>query len=332
MHHIDLSIIIVNWNSRDYLDRCLASMSLRRDRLCIEIAVVDSASYDGCAELVSDKYPHVRFIQSTENLGFARSNNLAARGAVGDWLLFLNPDTELSEGALLALHEQATTLTAPGLIGAKLLNTDGTVDTNCVQPLPTITNQLVDAQILRRLLPSLNVWGNADAMRHDLGPTEVEAVSGACCMVDRNLFNVVGGFSEEYFMYSEDLDLSYKVRLAGRRNYYVPMAVVTHHGGSSSSRSVSGFSAVMQREALWRFFGKTKGPFYAATYRATVLISALLRLAILAVSVPLGGSRALGGGASIKKWFSILRWSLHSDRVVRQYYAPLPPRAGPLRK
>ncbi len=293
-----LSIIIVNWKSKDYLRQCLTTVYAHTRAVAFEVIVIDSGSFDGCAEMLREHFPSVRFIQSPDNLGFAKANNLAARSARGDALLFLNPDTELPGPAIQTLLAALESLPDAGAVGAKLLNTDGTVQTSCIQSFPTILNQVLDAELLRRRFPRSRLWGMAALFATNERPQPVEAVSGACVLVRRPAFEKVGGFSEEYFMYGEDLDLSHKLRAAALVNYFVPAAVVVHHGGSSAAQAPSDFSVVMMRDSVWRFLRKTRGRAYAAAYRVALGMAACVRLVLLV------------GRPAARKWRAILRWCL----------------------
>jgi hypothetical protein len=328
---MDLSIIIVNYKSKDYLRPCLGSITAHTHGIEHEVIVVDSGSFDGCAEMLAAEYPEVLFIQSESNLGFARANNLAAGSARGRVLLFLNPDTEIHEPAAGKLYARFQSLSAVGLAGARLLNSDGSLQTSCVQPLPTVWNQLLDAKAFQRWFPNAGFWASAATFRNETQPVEVEALSGACLMVYRRVFEQVGGFSPEYFMYGEDLDLCYKTRKAGFKNYYVPDATFIHHGGGSTSRSVSNFSNVMMRESVYRFLLKSRGRFYSGCYRAGMSGAAVVRVMLL---MPMGlvwwargdGSR---WGAAFRKWLGILRWGLGLERWL-QKYSPHPLKAAGL--
>jgi GT2 family glycosyltransferase len=319
---MELSIIIVNWNSKDYLRQCLASLQRETPDLTAEIVVIDSASYDGAGEMLQKEFPAVRFIQSDKNLGFARANNAAFAASQGKYVLFLNPDTEVVGRALPDLLAALKTLPQAGAVGGKLLNTDGSVQTSCIQSVPTILNQLLDSEFLRARWPKSGLWGMAALFSNDPKPQPVEAISGACVMLKREVFEQVGRFSEDYFMYAEDIDLSAKVARAGWRNYYVPNAVVVHHGGGSSAGAVSQFSTVMMREAIWRFLRKTRGTVYGFGYRLTTLLAALVRLLFLALLFPVQvlRRRRENWQASFQKWRAVLRWSLNRDETVRQFH------------
>jgi GT2 family glycosyltransferase len=305
-----LSVIIVNWNSSDHIRRCLASLAQHVRFPVHEVIVIDSGSHDDCGTMLAREFPAVRFLQSPENLGFGRANNEAVRHATGTHLLLLNPDTEFCDDALIKLVTAARDLEDAGAIGARLLQPDGTVQTSCVQALPTLWNQLLDAECLRQLTPRAAWWGTAALTGPTTESVEVEAVSGACILIDRQRFEEVGGFTDTFFMYGEDLDLCHKLRADGWRNYHVPTARIIHYGGGSSSRAPSGFSTVQMRVAVHHFFQLRHGRAAAMAYRATTALAACGRLAAIGPLLPLGRGIVRHGTESWTKWGAILAWSL----------------------
>lgn len=312
-----LSIIIVNWNSRDFLRQCLASLAAHPPSRSFETIVIDSASHDGAAEMVAAEFPAVRFIQSDENLGFARANNLAAESAGGEYLLFLNPDTEVRAGALDHLLDAAANTEKAGCVGARLLNTDGSLQTSCVQAYPTVLNQVFDSEFLRRRFRDSSWWGVAALYQTSPVPAPVEGISGACVLVRHSLFQEVRGFTEDYFMYAEDMDLSYKVQQTGRRNLYVGTAEVVHHGGESSRKAPSNFSVVLTRDALRKFFLIHHSGISALGYRAGMFLTAILRISLLHVA---GLARSAGDISrmhSLRKWRAVRGWALNPAAAVR---------------
>jgi GT2 family glycosyltransferase len=321
---VDLSIIIVNYNSKDYLRQCLDSIFTKTHAIEFEIIIVDSGSFDGCAEMIEEMYPEVLFIQSESNIGFARANNLGAGSARGQVLLFLNPDTEMHEPAIEKLYTRFQSLSAVGIAGGRLLNSDGSLQTSCVQPLPTVLNQLLDAEVFQRWFPKTGFWTTAATFRNETKPVEVEALCGACLMIHRGVFEQVGGFSTDYFMYGEDLDLCYKTRKAAFKNYYVPDANIIHHGGGSTSRSISNFSNVMMRESVYRFLLKSRGRLHSGGYRVGLSGAAVIRMALLIATGPVWFARRDGSrwGATFRKWLGILRWGFGLQRWIRKYDPP----------
>jgi GT2 family glycosyltransferase len=317
---MDLSIIIVNWNSKDYLEECLKSIRAFTAGFEYEIIVIDNASYDGVGEMLQRRYPKVRFIQSDKNLGFARANNVGFQGSSGRHVLFLNPDTQIEGAAVESLVHRLDSSTDFGIAGAKLLNSDRSVQTTSIRAFPTILNQVVDLQAFRRVFPRAGMWGAGALFNEGAEPVEVDAVSGACLMIKRTVFEAVHMFSEDYFMYSEDIDLCFKAREAGWKTIYVPSAVVVHHGGTSSSQSkVSTFSSVMMLESRWRFFRKTRSSLYCWSYRFAMALSSVIRIALAVVAWPVYRVRGRGDSIQnvIRKWSARLRWTFGGESWVK---------------
>ena len=311
---MDLSIIIINWNSANYLRECLRSIHLHTQDISFEIIVVDNASYDGCAEMLAREFANVVFIQSEENLGFSRGNNLAVKHSSGETLLFLNPDTEVKGPALAVLLKSIQTLRKAVAVGARILNADGTVQTSCLLPFPTIANEILDADLLRKLAPTARIWGMKPLFAQDSVPKSVEGISGACLMTRRDVFQTVGGFSEDYFMYYEDMDYCLKVRNAGWSNYFIPDAVVIHFGGKSSGGDNNKFSVTMMAESAWKFFRKHRGLHYAELFRISLAAKAIFRffLLVFARMVISSEPRRRGVKGSLGKWIYVLRWCLRA--------------------
>jgi GT2 family glycosyltransferase len=318
---VELSIIIVNWKSKDYLRKCLASVLAETRGIEFEIIVIDSASFDGSEEMVRQEFPEVRFIQSQENLGFSKSNNRAFAESRGDVVLFLNPDTELVGPAINRLYDAMKALPNAGAVGGKLLNTDGTIQTSCIQAYPTILNQVLSAEALRRLTPRSRLWGMRAIFEASLKPVVVEMISGACLLMRRTVFEKIGQFSTEYFMYAEDVDLCYKAEQAGFSNYYFGEAVVVHHGGGSSQQARSNFSSVMMIESISQFLKKSHGNVYSLCYRLVLGGSALIRVVVLVLLSPLLllKSGVARWKSACSKWLAIFNWGLGLSRWPKQY-------------
>ncbi len=321
----DVSIIIVNWNSAALLRACLAGIYSNTKTIRYEILVVDNASFDGCGEMLEKEFPQARFIQNGENGGFARANNLGFRRALGRVVLFLNPDTEIQGEAIERMLQFIDSNADAGVVGARLLNSDRSLQTSCVQRFPTILNQMLDVEFLRRIFPRGSLWGVWPLMERSTGAVAVEVISGACQMIRRELFAQVGMFDEKFFMYAEDTDLCYRVRQAGWKNYCVADASVIHHGGQSSeASSQSNFSAVVMRESLRRFFEKCRGSAWGENYRAAMAAVALCRLTVLicglGFSFGLYHRQALI--SALRKWSAVLRWSVGCEAWVN-HLAPV---------
>jgi GT2 family glycosyltransferase len=313
-----ISIIIINWNSLEYLRECLASIYRETKDVKFEIIVVDNDSQDDCTLLV-DEFPAIRLVQAGENLGFARANNLAFQHSGGELLLFLNPDTELTGDCLSTMAHYLDAHPEVGAVGARLLNSDGSVQTSCVQAFPTIWNQVLDCELLRGRFPESRLWGTRALIEGE--PPYAEVISGACFLVKRDVFENVGGFGEEYFMYADDLDLSYKIKAVGYKIHCLRECTVVHHGSKSSSQRREHFSDVVQRNSIAIFLEKTRGPLYARAYRSAIAAMACARLLLTPCVALLYSSRLLRRRSPLsvaKKWTMILGWAigLNSNRAL----------------
>ncbi len=307
---IDVSIIIVNWRSKDFVRQCLRSIEANAGGLTVEIIVVDGASFDGCGEMLAVEFPQARFIQASENRGFGYANNLGAKTARGHYLLLLNPDTELHPEALPRLVATHRAHPRCGLVGPRLLNTDGTLQKSCVQAFPTPLNQALGSEFLLKLMPNSRLWGSARAFASD-EPTPVEAISGACMLIERSLYERLGGFDERYFMYAEDMDLCKRVSLTGHQVFHDPMSLVLHHGGQSSRTQPSRVSTIMMRISLEQYFRIHHGSTAAHSYRFAQLTSAAIRIIIILIRNPFTSrTQRENSDHTITKWKYVLSWSL----------------------
>ncbi len=310
---MDLSIIIVNWNSEEYLGQCLASIFENTTGISFEILVVDNASPAGSVDAVCHDYPAVRLVKSAENLGFARANNLGFRHSSGKHVLFLNPDTRLVGHAINWLLEQAHLLSDAGITGGKLVDPDLAVQTTSIQKFPTILNQVADIELLRRRWPQCRLWGIAPLFAQPEVVTRVEVIPGACMLLRRDVFARVGGFSEDYFMYAEDVDLNSKVARIGLGSYYVPEAVLVHYGGTSSRQQMtSQWATIMKYRAMRQYYVRNHGRFYAGTYQLAMAAVAGVRLVAFTPVLVWAGLRRQSSPIrqAAAKWSAVLKWAL----------------------
>jgi GT2 family glycosyltransferase len=307
-----LSIIIVNWNSRKYLDSCLKSIRESGIGVPHEIIVVDNASHDGSREMVRDRYREVKYIQCEVNRGFSNANNVGFEQSLGRYLLFLNPDTEIRGNAVNEMVRVLSAHPDAGAVGCTLLNPDGTCQTSCIQSFPTIMNQVLDSALLRKILPKSSLWGTAPLFSETGGIYPVDVISGACIMLKREMFISVGRFSREYFMYSEDVDMCYRISMAGYKNLYIRNAYVVHHGGASTSKTERvRFVTVVMNDSKLKFFIKYRGNAYAALYRVAMGVNACVRLALILFASPVYyfRNRAMPLD-SLYKWSYTLAWGI----------------------
>jgi hypothetical protein len=312
---MDLSIIIVNWNSINYLRVCIASILQHTRGIAFEVVVVDNASPAGDADIIEREFKDIVFIRSPKNLGFAGANNCGFRRSTGDCVLFLNPDTELLGPAINRMFEKVKALPDCGIMGCKLLNSDHSVQTSSIQKFPTISNQLFQSEVLRLRWPGFPLWNIGPLFSSSPQPARVEAITGACMMMRRKVFEEVGLYSEDYWMYSEDLDLCFKVQRAGFRNYYTGEATILHHAGKSSN---PGWAMKMKLRSDLRFLTISRGRFYTLAFRTAMVFNALARMAVIAILYPFGrlAGRQKGLEQTWAKWRMILGilWSGFADQ------------------
>jgi N-acetylglucosaminyl-diphospho-decaprenol L-rhamnosyltransferase len=309
---MDLSIIIVNWNSSDYLREAVASIRAHTSGIEYEIVVVDNASSEADLARLDEAAGDAIVIRSKKNLGFAGANNLAFRRSTGEYTLFLNPDTKPAGPAINTLMNGIRALPDAGIAGGRLLNADLSPQLTAIQNFPTMLNQLFDFEFLQLRWPQCRLWSLAALFTKPAGPVPVEAISGACMLMRAETFRRAGMFSEDYFMYGEDLDLNFKVRSTGLTNYYLDDAVIIHYGGGSSDRQkVWQAAVVMRMNANWLFLKKTRGRAYAWAYRVMMAVVAVARLAVLAVISFFGrlGRVEAPSDAAIK-WKTVFVWAI----------------------
>ena len=271
-----LSVIIVSYNVRRYLDQCLESVGKALKGVESEVFVVDNASSDDTMTVLPPKYPEVKFVANDENLGFARANNVAIRQSQGEYVLLLNPDTTVAEHTLreavafMDAHPQA------GGAGVMMHNEDGTLAPESRRAIPTPwVSALKMLGFTRRYYMSHLPWDE---------PNRIEVISGAFCLLRHKALDAVGLLDEDFFMYGEDIDLSYRLLKGGWENWYLPLPIV-HFKGRSTRKSDYRYVHVFY-QAMLIFFRKHYShlsfiytiPVKAAIYfRAFIALIDLLR-------------------------------------------------------
>jgi len=312
---MDVSVCIVNWNTRELLRLCLQAIRERTVGLKAEVIVVDNASADGSAEMVSVEFPEVKLIVSMENLGFARGSNVAAGSASGRYVLYLNPDTELVTNAIFGMWTFLVRNPGHGAVGCRLLNSDGSIQLTCASSYPTPRNELSSLLFLDRLFPKskvcssreLNHWDHTDSR-------DVECLSGACMMMPRRLAQRLAGFDESLFMYGEDLDLCCRVRREGLRLHYLASEVIYHHEGAASKKMGRSFAPLFQRAANYYFLQKNFGQAAALGYRGAVSIGSGARIVGALLLSPLWARRRGAGSQELLNFLAkhadLFLWSI----------------------
>ncbi len=241
-----LSVVIVSYNVRTFLDECLESVQTALDGIEGEVFVVDNASSDDTLTVLPSKFPWVRFIANKENVGFSRANNIAIRQATGEYVLLLNPDTNVASHTLREAiafmdgHPQA------GGAGVMMLNGDGTRAPESRRAIPTPwVSALKMLGFTRRYYMSDLPWDE---------PCRIEVISGAFCLLRHEALDKVGLLDEDFFMYGEDIDLSYRLLKGGYENWYLPLPI-THYKGKSTRKTDYRYVHVFY-QAMLIFFHK----------------------------------------------------------------------------
>lgn len=232
----EISICIVTLNACEYLYGCLVSISKTNKQGSIELIVSDNFSTDGTFEMLAEEFPDVRVIRNSRNEGFAKPANLAIKESRGKYILLLNPDSVVHGNAVETLKEFLETHPEAGIVGPKILNRNGTLQKQCRRSEGRPWDAFCHLSGLSQLFPHKRRF-NGYLMTHleENEIHEVQAVSGACMLVRREVFDQAGLLDERFFAYQEDSDLCYRARHAGWKVYYQPAARVTHYGGKGGA-------------------------------------------------------------------------------------------------
>jgi hypothetical protein len=272
---ISLSIVIVNWNVRDLLRHCLTSiLSLGpandpTSPLPFEIIVVDNASTDGSLEMLHADFSQITLIANRENRGFPAANNQGIAAAHGRYVLLLNPDTRVLEGALTKLVDFIEAHPDVGLVGPQLLHPDGRVQSSR-RRFPTLATLFLESTWLEPWTPDALLDHYYFRDQPDDVVLDVDWVTGAAMLVRHETIQQVGGMDESFFMYSEELDWCRRIKAAGWRVVYQPAAQIVHHVGKSSEQAVPARHINFQRSKI-RYALKYHGPIAGKALRLYLL-------------------------------------------------------------
>jgi N-acetylglucosaminyl-diphospho-decaprenol L-rhamnosyltransferase len=270
-----LSIIIVNWNTGSLLTDCVKSVKasiLENGSPQTEILVVDNDSSDESLFQARTTYPDIRVIESSSNLGFGPANNLAARHAKGEFLLFLNPDTVLKPTAIRLLSDHLTSSPQVAAVGPKLLNQDGSVQLSIFRT-PTLSREAWRLFHLDRFFPynAYPAW-----LLSSTEPQDVDVLQGTCLLMRRDVFFSIGQFDERFFMYSEEVDLCVRMLAAGWHIHWHPQALVIHIGGQSTKLVADQMFLMLYRNKV-EFFRKHYGQPDTTIYKLLLYLVSLSR-------------------------------------------------------
>lgn len=234
---LQLSVIIVSYNVKYFLEQCLCSVMKAGADMEMEVFVVDNASADNSIEYLLPKFPSVTFIQNNDNPGFGKANNQALKIAAGQFILFLNPDTILAEDSLTTCFRFMKTHPAAGACGVRMIDGSGRFLPESKRGFPSLKTSFYKMSGLTALFPGSKRYAYyylghlAQQLNH-----EVDVLAGAYFFASKETLHTTGGFDERFFMYGEDIDLSYRIRKAGCKNYYLAETTIIHFKGESTKK------------------------------------------------------------------------------------------------
>jgi len=306
---VDVSIIVVSWNTRDLLVQCLQSIAHDVQTLqhsAAETILVDNGSNDGSVAMVQEHFPWVHLSANAQNVGFARANNQAIRRSSGRYVLLLNSDAMLQKGSLTSLIDFADSHPDAGIVGPRLINADGTFQAS-LNDFPTLPSIIREAWGLAKLL-SGNAYYPSYPPEKSLEPCSCDWVGGACLLARSRAIEQVGLLDEGFFMNSEEVDWCYRMHQAGWQVWYTPAVSVIHLGGASASRR-----GAIQRMRLYegkaRFLHKHHGALSAQVARSQLRTSSAgkailyrLRYLMRRKSLDLQQAQAYWQVATQRKW------------------------------
>lgn len=256
---MDLSIVIVSWNTEKYLEKCLASIFANQADLQLEVFVVDNASKDNTIKVVREKFPQVKLIANKTNRGFATANNQALKQANGKYVLLLNPDTQIIDNALKKMVEFIAQNDDVGIAGCQLLNPDKTIQPS-VRTFPTKT------AIFLLLTKISKLWPNHPALKKYLAADfdyqaaqSVDQVMGAFFLIQKKLIDQIGLLDEKFFIWFEEVDFCKRTKAAGWKIWYTPTANIIHYGSRSFNQALTVKKQLIFFNSAWHYLKKHGG-------------------------------------------------------------------------
>jgi len=248
---VKLSVIIVNYNVRHFLEQCLASVTKALQQIEAEIIVVDNASVDDSVAMMRQQFPNVVCIESKINLGFSKANNLAAKQARGEYILLLNPDTVVEEDCFVKCIEFLDMHPDAGSLGVKMIDGGGKYLPESKRGLPGLWNSFCKMTGIYKLFPNSAFFNGYYAGHLDKNKIQiVDVLTGAFLLIRKTVWEIVGGLDEDYFMYGEDIEISYRIQKAGFKNYYFPVVTIVHYKGESTSKGSMNYVAAFYKAMI----------------------------------------------------------------------------------
>jgi GT2 family glycosyltransferase len=274
---VDISIIIVNWNTEELLLECVSSIKQDTNNYKVEIIVVDNASKDGSAQALKDFHPDVRLIQNRENLGFAKANNIGIKLSSGKYVCLVNSDVELRKDCLATMYNYMNKNPQIAVLGPKVYYPDMSSQVSCTNS-PSIWNNFCEASGLQRIFPHSKIF-SGEYMRyyHHNAVLKVDSLVGCFLMVRREAFDQVGLLDERFFIYAEEVDWCKRFRNTGWDIVFLPDASVIHHDASSASKDPLRFSTELIKSQI-KYWKKHRSKFAVIIYLLIIIMKHGVRL------------------------------------------------------
>ncbi|MBZ0286394.1 MAG: glycosyltransferase family 2 protein [Anaerolineae bacterium] len=274
---LDLSIIIVNWNTRDLTAKCIADVQTTVKQIAYEIIVVDNHSSDGSQDMLRTQFPDVKLIANPDNVGFARANNQGMKISEGRYILLLNSDAFVKADTIDRMVAFMDEHPEAGMAGCKLLYEDGRLQASCAT-FPTLATEFYIALGLDKLFPKSKIFGKYLMTDWDYSTMrEVDVIMGAFMLARKNVIDTVGMMDESFFMYSEEVDWCYRFKVAGWKILFTPEVECVHIWGGSS-RAVKVETLIRLYRARVQFFRKHYGRLAAFLYKLILTFNSLVRI------------------------------------------------------
>jgi GT2 family glycosyltransferase len=269
---MQLSVIILNYNVRHFLELCVLSVQKALSNIDAEIIVVDNNSSDDSCQMMQHRFSNMKLIRNTENLGFPKGNNIGVSQAKGDYICILNPDTVVAEDTFEKVLAFAKSQTDLGIVGCKLIDGRGNFLPESKRGIPTPWVAFTKIFGLYNYFPKSNFFNKYYAQHVQESETgKVDILVGAFMVMKRELYNEIGGFDENCFMYSDDIDLSYMVLQKGKFNYYFPETTVIHYKGEST----------VKNETYIKRFQEAMNFFYKKHFKVSIFFSVFMKIGIV---------------------------------------------------
>jgi len=270
---MQLSVIILNYNVRYFLEQCVLSVQKALEGIDGEIIVVDNNSSDASCTMMQRKFPEIKFIANKENLGFPKGNNIGVAQAKGEFLCILNPDTVVAEDTFSEILNPKNWSANTGIIGCKLIDGTGNFLPESKRGVPTPWVAFTKIFGLYKFSNSLGKYYAHHLNENESG--KVDILVGAFMLIKRELYNKIGGFDENCFMYSDDIDLSYRVLQEGKHNYYFHETTVVHYKGESTIRDGK----------YMKHFQEAMNFFYKKHFKVSIFFKIFMKIGIVLFSI-----------------------------------------------